>query len=105
MLSNAAFLWHAGRVDNGTFSVIEAASLGVPSLSSRYPAMEEIESQFSLNLAWMDASDPIAMAHALKDMESTYLTRKTLLPTAEQLSTNSTDQLAGAYWEAVRQCL
>ncbi|MCY1391464.1 Glycosyl transferases group 1 [compost metagenome] len=105
VLSNAAFLWHAGRVDNGTFSVIEAASLGVPSLSSRYPAMEEIESQFSLNLAWMDASDPIAMAHALKDMESTYLTRKTLLPTAEQLSTNSTDQLAGAYWEAVRQCL
>ncbi|MCY1448867.1 hypothetical protein D9M71_655740 [compost metagenome] len=104
-LSNAAFLWHAGRVDNGTFSVIEAASLGIPSLSSRYPAMEEIDFQFSLNLAWMDANDPIAMANALKEMESTYLTRKRLLPTTERLSVNNIDKLSGAYWEAVRECL
>ncbi|MES2934940.1 MAG: glycosytransferase, partial [Pseudomonadota bacterium] len=38
-LANCAFMWHAGRIDNGTFSVVEAAHLGRPSLSSDYPAM------------------------------------------------------------------
>ena len=29
-LAGAAFLWHAGRMDNGTFSVVEAAATGIP---------------------------------------------------------------------------
>ncbi len=105
LLSGAAFLWHPGSIDNGTFSVIEAASLGVPSLSSDYPAMREIDGQFTLGLAWMDASDALAMARALKEMELTYQVRREVLPTATTLASQDVHQLSGEYWKAVRECL
>ena len=47
---NTKFLWHPATIDNGTFSVIEAAHLKVPSLSSGYPAMKEINEQYNLSL-------------------------------------------------------
>jgi glycosyltransferase involved in cell wall biosynthesis len=105
LLSGAAFLWHAGRIDNVTFSVIEAANFGVPSLSGDYPPMREIDQQFALNLAWMDADDPKDMARALKDMEQTHQARRALLPSSEQLAEQSVDNLASAYWKAIRECL
>lgn len=104
-LARSAFLWHAGAIDNGTFSVVEAAGFGVPSLSSDYPAMREIDEQFSLNLCWMTADDPWHMAAQLKDMELNHLLRRALLPTAEKLATQSIDNLAGAYWQVIRTCL
>jgi glycosyltransferase involved in cell wall biosynthesis len=104
-LAGAAFLWHAGRMDNGTFSVVEAAAAGVPALSSDYPAMREMDAQFSLNLAWMDAARPRSMANALKAMESVWAERKHLLPSAEVLAKQAVGELAGEYWKVVRECL
>ena len=104
-LIGCAFLWHAGRIDNGTFSVVEAAHLGVPSLSSDYPAMREIDAQFGLNLSWMDARSPNAMANQLKMMEAEAMAHRERLPSAERLASQSIEQLAGAYWHAVRECL
>lgn len=104
-LRGAAFLWHAGKIDNGTFSVIEAASMGVPALSSDYPAMREIDQQFSLNLAWMDASDPQNMAQQLKKIEGELEFRKKLLPSEAQLAEQHVQKLAHKYWEVIRQCL
>lgn len=104
-LANAAFVWHAGKIDNGTFSVVEAASLGVPALSSNYPAMREMDAQFSLQLSWMDAGDYKDMAHKLKEMEMTYLSRKALLPSPEQLAAQGVEKLAGEYWGVIRECL
>jgi hypothetical protein len=98
-------LWHAGRIDNGTFSVVEAAHLGVPSLSGDYPAMREFDAQFGLNLSWMDAYSPNDMAQQLKMMEAEAMTFRERLPSAERLATQSVEQLAGAYWHAVRECL
>ncbi|WP_439112239.1 glycosyltransferase [Hydrogenophaga sp.] len=105
LLESSAFLWHAGRIDNDTFSVVEAAGLGVPALSSDYPPMREIDAQFGLNLAWMDAGDPKAMARALKDMEAQHLARRALLPSAEQLASQSVERLATTYWKAASECL
>lgn len=105
LLQGASFLWHAGYIDNGTFSVVEAAGLGVPALSSDYPAMREMDAQFALNLSWMDASDPKAMAQALKDIEQNHRERRALLPTADQLASQSIDRLAPAYWKAASACL
>jgi len=104
-LIGCAFLWHAGRIDNGTFSVVEAAHLGVPALSSDYPAMREIDTQFGLNLSWMDAHSPSAMAQQLKMMEAEAMTLRERLPSKKRLATQSVEQLAGAYWHAVRECL
>ncbi|ABO51632.1 glycosyl transferase, group 1 [Desulforamulus reducens MI-1] len=104
-LSLAAFLWHPALIDTGTFSVIEAAALGVPALSSDYPAMREIDTQFDLNLRWMDPYNPEDMARQLKYMEREAQSRRNLLPTTEKLAMQSLENVAGAYWEAVRACL
>lgn len=104
-LNDAAFLWHPGLIDNGTFSVVEAAHFGVPSLSSDYPAMREIDQQFSLNLCWMDADDPDNMARQLKKMETDGAELRQALPSAEKLASQSVDKLSGAYWDVVRDYL
>ena len=101
-LSHAAFLWHPGRIDNGTFSVVEAAHLGVPALSSDYPAMREIDQQFELNLTWMDPEDPDNMARQIKRMESESDALRHHLPSAEQLACQSIERLAGAYWAVIK---
>lgn len=104
-LAQASFLWHAGRIDNGTFSVIEAAHLGIPALSSDYPAMREIDAQFQLNLRWMNPLDPADMARQLKTMEKDAQNLRSTLPTRESLLGQDLQHLAPAYWEAVRSCL
>jgi glycosyltransferase involved in cell wall biosynthesis len=102
---NAAFVWHAGKIDNGTFSVVEAASLGVPGLSSDYPPMREINAQFSLNLLWMNSSSPRDMAEKLKEMEQSHFSRIANLPSAEVLASQGVENLAADYWRVVRKCL
>lgn len=104
-LQGAEFLWHAGRIDNGTFSVVEAAHLGTPALSSDYPAMREIADLFSLPLLWMDPDDPVDMAGQLIRMEREAQEIRALLPSAEILAAKSLERLAPAYWEIVRKWL
>ncbi|MGJ4927679.1 glycosyltransferase [Bradyrhizobium sp. HKCCYLS2038] len=104
-LREAAFLWHPATIDNGTFSVVEAACFGVPSLSSDYPAMREIDKQFRLNLAWFDPNDPGDIGRKLKDMELVHEEARRALPAREILANQSTDRFAGAYWKAIREYL
>ncbi len=104
-LAGAAFVWHAAAVDNGTFSVIEAAHAGVPALSSDYPAMREIDAQFSLGMAWMNPADPEQMAQQLLWMEQHEAAIRRALPTPEVLSLQSVEHLGGAYWDVIRTCL
>ena len=104
-LGRAAFLWHPGRIDNGTFSVVEAAHRGVPALSSDYPAMREIDQQFALHLTWMDPDDPDNMARQLKRMEADSEALRCSVPSAEQLASQSVDRLAGAYWSVIKDYL
>jgi glycosyltransferase involved in cell wall biosynthesis len=105
LLSRAGWLWHAARIDNGTFAVIEAAHFGIPSLSSDYPAMREIGEMFNLNLSWMDPADPRDMARQLKLMESSFETRRNVLPSADHLLQRSSDRVATEYWNVVREYL
>ncbi len=104
-LANAAFLWHPARIDNGTFSVVEAAHMGVPSLSSKYPAMEEIDRQFGLNLTWMDATQPNRMARQLKWMEEHVRSVRDHLPSETDLAQHGVERVACEYWRALRECL
>jgi glycosyltransferase involved in cell wall biosynthesis len=104
-LSSAAFLWHPAELDNGTFSVIEAAHYGVPSLSSDYPAMREIEQQFQLGLSFMDQEDPDHMAAQLHEMEVNLAQRERALASAEQLASQCVARLAPEYWKVVREFL
>ncbi|WEX08341.1 glycosyltransferase [Chelativorans sp. AA-79] len=105
LLAQSAFLWHPGLIDNGTFSVIEAAYLGVPSLSSDYPAMREIDRQFALNLTMFKPTDIGQMAEKLKWMEENFSRAREILPEQEILDSQDVSKLAGAYWAEVREWL
>jgi glycosyltransferase involved in cell wall biosynthesis len=104
-LAGARFLWHPTQIDNGTFSVVDAAHLRVPALSSDYPAMHEIDNQFELGLAWTPSDDPYRMARALKWMEQHASERRLLLPSKRDLEKQNVHAFASRYWTVVRECL
>lgn len=104
-LQDCQFLWHSALIDNGTFSVVEAACLGVPALSSDYPAMQEIDEQFNLNLCWMNPDDPENMAKNLKMMETKARELRAYVPTSTILLNESVEKLSSSYWEVVKECL
>lgn len=104
-LAGATFLWHPARVDNGTFCVIEAALCGVPSLSSDYPAMRELDERYELSLQWMSADDPRQMARRLKWMEEQAASLRESLPTPEALDNHDVAHVAADYWNTVKECL
>ncbi len=103
VLRRATFLWHPARIDNGTFSVIEAGAMGVPSLSSDYPAMHEIDSRFGLNLSWFDPDDPRDMAMKLKLMEQRHADLRRHLPSDQLRRELRADHVARAYWQTVKE--
>ncbi len=105
VLRGAAFLWHPAKVDNGSLSVVEAAHYGVPSLSSDYPAMREIDEQFELHLAWMDPDDPQDMALRLWEMEKELENPQRRRPSKDRLAKQSLVHLAPAYWAIVEDYL
>ncbi|MFH1152917.1 MAG: hypothetical protein V1793_03785 [Pseudomonadota bacterium] len=102
-LASARFLWHTATADNGTFSVLEADSLGVPALSSHYPAMMEMAGQYGLSIEWFDVTRPDEAARELKRMEA--ITRKRPDTPLVNPGANRMEQAAIHYWEAVRSCL
>ncbi|MEJ5126313.1 glycosyltransferase [Comamonas sp. MYb21] len=104
-LKSAAFLMHPARIDNGTISVIEAAQLGVPSLSTDYPAMREMNQWYSLNLQFMDGSSARNMAGMLMQMEKNCESLRSSLPKAEVFESNDISVHAQRYWQEVRKCL
>jgi len=101
-LSAAQFLWHPTKIDNGTFSVIEAAYCNVPSLSSHYPQMQFINERFSLNLSFCDPSQPKDMAVQLKKMEEEHVSKRQMLPAKAALEKYSVAQLAPEFWHLFR---
>lgn len=102
VLSQAKFTWHPNRIDNGTYSVIEAADLGTPSLSSNYPQMHFIDERFGLNLAFCNSDDVADMAEKLKEMELTYELRKAMLPSSSQLRRYSWENLSEEFWGVLK---
>jgi hypothetical protein len=67
--------------------------------------MQEIDAEFRLNLAWMDANEPSQMARQLKWMEENAHSARARLPAKSDLAQHGVDQVAHEYWQAVRECL
>ena len=78
LLRNAQFVWHNVIADNGTYSVMEAAMVNVPSLSSDYPQIHFFDNLFGLNLSYFPTSDADKTSVALKQMEEQLKQHKTL---------------------------
>lgn len=104
-LGNAAFLWHPTKIDNGTLSIVEAAQMGITSLSNDYPPMRETVMQFNLNISWMDANNPQNMARQLKWMEEYYPEVQQNQLDTEVIEQGFTKKTAIDYWKVVQTCL
>ena len=68
-LAGAQFLVHPVIADNCTFCAIEAASVGVPTLSNDYPQMRYIDKLFALDITFGEAQRVRSFAKSLKAME------------------------------------
>lgn len=105
LLASAKFLLHPTIIDNGTFSVIEAAYLNIPSICSGYAQMHYINERFDLNLQFFDAYDPRSIAKAIKNMELNYQQFKTKLPSQESLEQYSYKNIASEFWQLFRSLI
>jgi len=104
-LHGAAFVLHGALYDNGTFSVVEGAWLGVPSISSDYPAMREVARNFSLQLALFDPRDPDSMAEAISTAVRNRDAMVKALPSQALLQQRSFDVVAPQYWKQFSNAL
>ena len=77
----------------------------MPSVSSDYPAMREIDAQFGLNLNFAPPTDVDAIARSLKTMEENLDEARAGVPSAAQLDLHDVASRAGQYWAEVREWL
>lgn len=102
LMAGAAAVLHTSTGDNGTYSALEAAWLGVQTVCSRYPAMEQLANQFSLPLIAFDVDDSDSLFKALRDGIQDSALHRRRLPCREQLSRYRYDLLAPEYWKRFR---
>lgn len=104
-LSEASFVWNANRYDNGNLSVVEAVCHGVPSLSSDYPPMREIDERYQLSLSWMDADEPREMAKKLKEMEEICSSMRGQVRDNASLAEHAMPEISRTVWNLLREQL
>lgn len=99
LMRKAFCVLHSSRGDNGTYTVVEAAWQGTPSLSNRYPAMEDVGDYFSLPLSFFDFYRPGSLAEGLRRVTREHTELCARLPTQEQLRHFSYESIASRYWQ------
>jgi glycosyltransferase involved in cell wall biosynthesis len=104
-LAGADWLLHGALYDNGTFALVEAAWLGIPAISSDYPAIREQCKTFGLNLQFFDPNQPASLANVLASCYGKRVQAVQSLPTREQLSNCSYLKIAPTYWNKFKESL
>lgn len=66
LLAGSRFLLHGATHDNGSYSPLDAALHGVPSVCSDYPAMREVMRSAGLACSWFDPFDISDIAGAIE---------------------------------------
>ncbi len=69
LLKNASFVFHPGYGDNGNASIYDASVMGIPGLSSDYPAMRYLSEFVGVPIHYMNPFDIKDISRALEDME------------------------------------
>lgn len=105
LLANACFLIHPALADNGTFSVVEAAYLGTPSISQDYPQMRYMDERFQLNLTFTNFCDRNEASQRIKDCECQHREKRNKLPGKAILEKYTWKNLADDFYEKVVSCL
>ena len=89
LLKGAEFVLLSSSTDNGAFAAVEAAYLGVPTLSCDYPQMRYMDGYYTLNTHWYDGNSVNAIAQALGDLQDNSAAYRQLLPDREVLDMNA----------------
>lgn len=95
-LEKAKFVFHPGYADNGNGTVIDAACLGVPSISSDYPASRYVNETTNIQMHFFDPFDSEDMAKALAKAEINAAFFAQQMPSLEKLKKCTVN---GAYRE------
>jgi glycosyltransferase involved in cell wall biosynthesis len=98
-MRKALCVLHTSRGDNGSYTVVEAAWQGTPSLSNRYPAMEDVGAYFGLPLEFFDYYRPGSLADSLRRVLAERSSLCARLPSRSQLVAFSFENLAMRYWQ------
>lgn len=91
IVRNAKFMIHPRMADNGNGAVVDAAFLGVPSISSDYPAMRNLDEALKLGLMFFDKRDEKQLRDCLLYAEGNAEQMKQQLPTVEELRKHTID--------------
>lgn len=94
----AHFILHGALYDNGTFSIVEGAWFGIPSISSDYPAMREMSKLFSVPLSLFNPRDPAELATVLHNALGKREELVAALPMRSQLMNHTFEKVAPRYW-------
>lgn len=93
IVKNAKFMIHPGMADNGNGAVVDAAFLRVPSMSSDYPAMRNLNRVLKLGLMFFDKKDEGQLKKCLFYAETNAEQMKRQLPEIEELRKHTIDDL------------
>lgn len=85
VLKHAKYFMHPGFIDNGNMTAIDAAFLGVPTISGDYPAMRYYEDTMHLNMRFFHPFEVKELSNLLMSMEKDYEKYAELLPKPEEL--------------------
>lgn len=80
LLAEAEFTFHPGYADNGNGVSVDAALLGVPTLSSDYPAMRYMNDRMEMQMTFFEYDDPESIANKLLFMEKNAQRIKKAMP-------------------------
>ena len=104
-LANAQFLFHNAAMDNGTLCSVEAAYLNVPTLSSDYPPMRFLSDRYQLNCRFMRQESLSDVVDNLVSATRELTAWRDALPSREFLDALGWRQMAGQFWNAIKEQL
>lgn len=103
VLRRAKFVFHPGYADNGNGTAIDAASLGVPTVCSDYPAMRYISEYVGLNAHFFDPFDIDSISQALFDAQDGCELYAKLVPDRETLKRFTVDETYREIYRVIRK--
>ena len=104
-LQSAYGVLHGALYDNGTYSIVEAAWYGIPSISSDYPAIREACANFSMAPVLFNPYEPKALTESLERFVRDYALLKACLPPRDELRHRTFSIIAPEYWQTFLNAL
>lgn len=105
VLQSAKFLFHPTLIDNGTFSVLEAAVYGVPSASANYPQMCYMAEKFDLTMHFFDPHCINEMTKTLFWMEKYHQDYEKKLPSKDSMLEKSYLSFSKELWTVIQETM